>query len=137
MSGCSNHWSKHLDIALNVPLNFFHQKYCTPGSWPILSFLDCLVQFLFGDCEFLHIRNFLSYFLRKRVNSFLMCGFGVAFGDSLPEIFKFFHLTYLTFQLLRSLCLSIEHSSVFLKHFVITYPCFFDLHAFRLYVKVS
>ena len=30
-SGCSNHLLKHFNIALHVPLNFFHQKFCTPS----------------------------------------------------------------------------------------------------------
>ena len=29
-SGRSNHWLKHLNIALHVPLNFSHQKFLTP-----------------------------------------------------------------------------------------------------------
>ena len=66
--------------------------------------------------------------------------FGLRFWCCLPIFLPrtLFHFRYLSFQLLNSLCLSIEHYSlVFLKHFIITYPCVFDLQAFYLYVTVS
>ena len=98
----------------------------------LVSWLFGVTSFLFG--EFLHILNFLSYFLCNCVHPFLMWGFSVVFSDYWPELFKFFHFKYLSFQHLRFLCLSIEHSLVFLKHFVITYPCVFDLYVFHLYI---
>ena len=42
-SGCSNHWLKHLDIALHVPLNSFHQNFCTPSIPGVDQFFCILI----------------------------------------------------------------------------------------------
>ena len=90
-----------------------------PWSRPVLSFLKCFVQLIFGDCEFLHNRNFLSYFLCDCVHPFSLQDVGVVFPDSCQELFKFFQFMYRFLQLLCSYSLSIEHSLVFLKHFLL------------------
>ena len=144
-SDCSSHCLKHLNIALStsklIPPKMLYSV--DPWSRLVLSFIDCLVQLLFGDCEFLHIHNFLSYFLCICVYPFLLqpfvlfslhlCSsiFVVGFCYCLPRLllkfFNFFHFRYLFFQMLCSLCLSIEHSLVFLKYFVVTYSCYVSL----------
>ena len=77
------------------------------------------MKLLFGDCEFLHNRNFLSYFICDCVHPFLLQDVGVVFPDSCQELFKFFQFMYRFLQLLCSYSLSIEHSLVFLKHFLL------------------
>ena len=86
-------------------------------SWSrsVLLFLDCFVQLLLGDHEFLHIRNFLSYFLCNCVHPLWLRSFGVIFPDSCPELFIFFQFRYLFFQMHHSLKFSLD----FFKHFVI------------------
>ena len=95
------------------------------------------MQLLFDDCELLHIRNFLRHFLYKCVDLFSLWSFGVAFSDSYPELFRYSHFRYLSFQLLCSLCLYIEHSLVFLKYFVILsiLACFFVFMRFFFMVR--
>ena len=76
LSGCSIHCLRHLNIALHVPVSFFHQKLCTlliPRVDQLFRFSTALYNFfsvIMNPCTFL---IFCPIFYATLFNHFL-CG---------------------------------------------------------------
>lgn len=120
---------------IHVPHNFFHQNFSTIdyGEDKFFGSLTVLCNFILvivNSCPF--VTFYPIFFVAVFIH--FCCGV-LVLSSQIPaqNSSNFFHSRYILFQLLRSLCLSIEHFSFFL----IMYPCMFDLYGFHLYVTTS